>query len=545
MLNLTELSEDNLTKLWDASQQGLIIVNYSNNKIENINQTALDFFAYDDKEDLLDTSIEDLYFYPFSQVSENFFLAPTEPKEVITDYENNDGEILRLRTTLYPVFIQEEEYLIYRMTDLTDKFSEKFSHKDYLASESNLFAGINNLEDNFIKMQSETEFKKFLQRLLELILDTLNFTKGFIILKNFFTGTGQIKVSNYDFELDYQAEELIIESDDLVDNIDLISRQRKEMWEQRLDLNEERVFNFVIKENNDYLGEIVVVGSEDSYTKIKKILNIYSRHIKLGINNIDHFLAKEKSERIDHELDIAARIQTSFTPKSTPRHKNFSLALYTKPAAEVGGDYLGFNDEGEQFKLLISDVMGKGIPAAIVVATIHSAFNILSRLEKDPAQILTNLNHNLYQDLKNSATFVSALSASFLGNRLVYSNAAANAPLFWSQKEQSLSKLEERGILCGIQEEYNYTLHQIELQPKDLLLFYTDGLIDIRNQAGERFGLERLKDLFKENSDLSAEDLKEKIVQNIYFFAEGVEYPDDITFIVARFIGEGGADDGL
>ena len=406
MLNLTELSENNLTKLWNTSQQGLIIVNYSNNKIENINQTALDFFAYDDKEELLDTSIEDLYFYPFSQISENFFLAPTEPKEVITDYENNDGEILRLRTTLYPLFIQEEEYLIYRMTDLTDKFSEKFSQKDYLASESNLFAGINNLEDRFIKMQSETEFKKFLQRLLELILDTLNFAKGFIILKNFFTGTEQIKVSNYDFELDYQAEELIIESDDLVDNIDLISRRRKEMWEQRLDLNQERVFNFVIKENNDYLGEIVVVGSEDSYTKIKKILNIYSRHIKLGINNIDHFLAKEKSERIDHELDIAARIQTSFTPKSTPRHKNFSLALYTKPAAEVGGDYLGFNDEGEQFKLLISDVMGKGIPAAIVVATIHSAFNILSRLEKDPAEILTNLNHNIYQDLKKSATFV-------------------------------------------------------------------------------------------------------------------------------------------
>ncbi|MGE5605564.1 MAG: SpoIIE family protein phosphatase, partial [Bacteroidota bacterium] len=111
---------------------------------------------------------------------------------------------------------------------------------------------------------------------------------------------------------------------------------------------------------------------------------------------------------IEKEYEIAAQIQNSFLPSNIPGNDQIEIAIYSKPAKKVGGDYFGFHWEEKKLALLITDVMGKGLSAAIMVATIHSAFNILTKFSCNPSKIMRDLNNNLFKDLKDSPMFVSA-----------------------------------------------------------------------------------------------------------------------------------------
>ncbi|NLM96014.1 MAG: SpoIIE family protein phosphatase [Halanaerobiaceae bacterium] len=235
------------------------------------------------------------------------------------------------------------------------------------------------------------------------------------------------------------------------------------------------------------------------------------------------------------ELDMAYNIQTSFIPAEAPEFPHIDIATYYSHFRVVGGDYFSFFQENNKVGVIIADVMGKGMAAALVVANVHSSFHTVKRFDNTPVKVISILNDLLYNDLKDTALFVTVFYGLFdFEKRIIeYSNAGHNPPIYWSQAKQELILLDQSDIFCGIQASNNYSSYQVNFNKDDIFLFYTDGLVDIRNMKEERFELRRLKEIIRESKHLSAGEIKAKIIEAIDSFSSAGKN-DDISFVLCK-----------
>mgnify|MGYP001179512980 CR=1 FL=1 len=250
-------------------------------------------------------------------------------------------------------------------------------------------------------------------------------------------------------------------------------------------------------------------------------------------------IEEEKLKAImKQELDLAYSIQTSFIPAENPEFSNIDIVSYYSPSQLVGGDYFSFFQEDNKVGVIISDVMGKGLTAALVVGNIHSSFHTVKKFNYTPVKVVSILNDLLYNDLKDTALFVTVFYGlfDFEERVLEYSNAGHNPPIYWSAAKQELYLLDKSNIFCGIQANNDYSSYTVKFDKDDIFLFYTDGLVDIRNIREERFELRRLKEIIRKNNRLPAGEIKEKIIQAIESFS-GRGQDDDISFVLCKIEG--------
>lgn len=250
-----------------------------------------------------------------------------------------------------------------------------------------------------------------------------------------------------------------------------------------------------------------------------------------------------KEEKLKAEMkkkfDIAYKIQTSFIPDKNMEHPQIDIATYYEPAQLVGGDYFNFIQKDNKLGVIISDVMGKGITAALIVGNIHSSFHTMTKFDLCPIKMISNLNDILYNDLKDTVLFVTAFYGlfDFKNGIFEYTNAGHNPPIYWSAKENKIRLLDKSGILCGVQAEYKYSSSEVIINKDDIILFYTDGLVDIRNQREERYRLEHIEEIIIENKELSAYEIKEKIISAVNSFSSKCPGDDDISFVLCKIVG--------
>jgi len=242
---------------------------------------------------------------------------------------------------------------------------------------------------------------------------------------------------------------------------------------------------------------------------------------------------------MENELLIARRIQQSFLPKGYPELPFLEFAAKCNPAKHVGGDFYDFVQlEGEKIGVVIGDVSGKGVPAALYMARTISEFRTASRMHNEVAATLKSLNEVFAKEgMEKSFITMQYLMTDLNSRRLFYSNGGHNAILHFIKKEKRIDEVDtEGGMPIGIMEDIDFDNKEIHLDRGDTLLLYTDGISEAMDKKDREFGLDRVKDIIINNSELRAEEILSKVFDEIARFSKGMPQHDDMTMIVIKAI---------
>jgi anti-sigma regulatory factor (Ser/Thr protein kinase) len=220
-----------------------------------------------------------------------------------------------------------------------------------------------------------------------------------------------------------------------------------------------------------------------------------------------------------------------------PSFSGFEFAARALPARHVSGDLYDFVPLDQETQLIVlADIAGKGVPAALLTSTARALLHAEADHDDSPAAILSSINASLCKDLSHAQMFITFLVAR-LDTRsgiLTYANAGHNEILWTRHIEQSCHPLQATGVPIGIFENIDITEETIALLPGDALIFYSDGITEAENIHEEFFGLKRLVDLVSIYTDLSAEELCHIVVEAVETFRAGAPRSDDLTLVVLK-----------
>jgi sigma-B regulation protein RsbU (phosphoserine phosphatase) len=247
------------------------------------------------------------------------------------------------------------------------------------------------------------------------------------------------------------------------------------------------------------------------------------------------------NETIEHEMQTIADLQRSLLPSALPQVEHLEVAAFYQPATQAGGDYYDFFPlPNGRLGILLSDISGHGSPAAVLMAVTHTLAHTQSRPPSDPADMLRHVNHHLAARYTNdNGRFVTSFYGIFdpPTRSLHYACAGHEPPRVKRCADGSLFRLDEaQGLPLGIVDEGDYTTATVALQAGDQIIFYTDGITEARNGAGEMFGTARLDEVLA-NCSLSAEGLIDDVINRLDEFTGPAPYADDRTLVAARVTG--------
>jgi len=244
----------------------------------------------------------------------------------------------------------------------------------------------------------------------------------------------------------------------------------------------------------------------------------------------------ESERRTAQELEIAKQVQSRLFPQIHPEAKTLEYAGICIQARQVGGDYFDFLDLGRQrLGLVIGDVSGKGIAAALLMANLQANLRSQSAMALDhPERLLGSVNHLFYENTVDSA-YASLFFAEYddEARRLRYANCGhLSGLLLQSKNSMRLKRLDSTSTVLGLFKQWDCSMRECELSPGDTLALYTDGVTEASNDAGEEFGEHRLVQTLQQPHD-SCESLLSAVLDEVRQFSSG-EQRDDITLIVAK-----------
>lgn len=265
--------------------------------------------------------------------------------------------------------------------------------------------------------------------------------------------------------------------------------------------------------------------------------------------NLTHFIGvhtdvteRRRAEEERHELELAKQIQLSLLPKAPLRVEGIQVAGICLPATHVGGDYYDYFCSTNMLHIVIADVSGHSMGAALIMAGVRSTLKAETR-KTDPqpppfgaASILLALNDLLYDDLFGADLFISMFYMRYNLNlrQLCYANAGHNNPLLLGENEASCQELDADGMLLGIKKNIPFEEKCIQLKKGDKLLLYTDGVTEAQNPDGEFFGVARLCELFTSQRLESPESTIDNILKALHLFCNGHSLDDDVTMVVMK-----------
>ena len=269
------------------------------------------------------------------------------------------------------------------------------------------------------------------------------------------------------------------------------------------------------------------------------LLSAIASSAAIAIDNARLYQLAIEKGRMERELQMARKVQTSLLPGETPKLPGWEFAAFWKPAREVGGDYYDFIQcKRGQMGVVIADVTDKGMPAALFMASTRSIFRASVYNAFTPAEGITQANR-LVVDQSTDALFVTLFFARIAPDtgEVTYVNAGHNPPLLYSgsqSKQSALQKLERTGIPIGVCKDSIYEQRILYLNPGDFIVLYTDGVPDAINVKEEPFGTDRLEEVVLANPNASGNDIIHAIDNAINQHTGSQATFDDITIVVIK-----------
>jgi len=244
----------------------------------------------------------------------------------------------------------------------------------------------------------------------------------------------------------------------------------------------------------------------------------------------------EAERRAAQELEIAKQVQSRLFPQVHPELSSVEYAGMCIPARVVGGDYFDFLDFGQRrLGLILGDVSGKGIAAALLMANLQANLRSQCTMAVDRPELLLRSVNRLFHQNTGESAYASLFFADYDDEtrRLRYANCGHLSGLLL-RSDGKLERLDSTGTLLGLFHEWDCSFQECQLSPGDLLVLYTDGVTEANDDAFEEFGEERLIDALRRGRDLSCEALMTAIADEVRRF-DAHEQHDDVTLIVAKF----------
>lgn len=320
--------------------------------------------------------------------------------------------------------------------------------------------------------------------------------------------------------------------------------------------SEYQVFGTAIIVKNSERGRLYVFSRDPEFVWTdtrQKLVRLVADQTAVAIENEELSVALRKKERLGRELEIGAEIQLQLLPRKFPTIEGIDLAACCRTANKVGGDYYDFipttyrqirNPNSAQSALspwsfAIGDVMGKGVPAGLIMTMLRGMLRAEVLHRYSPANILQHLNHVMHTDLENSSRFVTLFYGEYnpKTRQLAYSNAAHNPPFLWQAATNTVTRLDTVGMLLGLDMDTQYHEEKVTLEPGDTIIYYTDGFTDAANAKGDRFDEDNLINALKWacRNCTSAQAILDYLFDLLQkFVGTGRRTDDDVTLVVMR-----------
>jgi len=259
----------------------------------------------------------------------------------------------------------------------------------------------------------------------------------------------------------------------------------------------------------------------------------------LLINGLLVFELFEKLNLKD-EISIAKKVQDGLVPKQAPENEYYDISNYYESAREVSGDYCDFVQNGDKNKLymIIGDISGKGMPAALYMVRVQAIIHSLIEHFSDLKELLINLKNTFSENLESGYFLTMILGAIESDGKISLCRAGHNCALVYRKDTETFEEITSKGMGIGLKDQgvFDKVLEEVQIDTKqgDIVLLYTDGLVEAMNQYKEQFGLEKVKSILKHNSTDSAECIINKLMQGVSMFRQDTVIHDDLTMIMLK-----------
>lgn len=249
---------------------------------------------------------------------------------------------------------------------------------------------------------------------------------------------------------------------------------------------------------------------------------------------IEHLTGEERSH-LEAELELSQRVQRALLPQETPHIPGFDVAAYSQPASIVGGDYFDFLRFADGApSVIIADVMGKGMPASMLMASLQAYLRVIVPESRSPAEVLARLNrlfcHNIH--LTKFVSLVVARVGPAEGT-IVYGNAGHHPPVV-IRSAGEMTQLKPTGAAIGLVEGARFGEAEVVMERGDMLVFYTDGVVEARDPDGLEFGEESFALYARQHGSVTPSAFVRGLRHHLQAFTAGEALTDDTTIVALR-----------
>jgi sigma-B regulation protein RsbU (phosphoserine phosphatase) len=264
-------------------------------------------------------------------------------------------------------------------------------------------------------------------------------------------------------------------------------------------------------------------------------------HTHLVLREAREQLARQLLD-INNELEMAREIQLSILPHEIPQIRGLEIAARYIPMSSVAGDFYDFIIVDEKhLGILIADVSGHGLPAALIASMLKGALAAQSQDAFDPARVLSGLNRSLCGRFKHHFVTAAYVFVDLERKSMSYAGAGHPPLLFWRSSTATASEVLENGLLLGMFPHATYSLVEIALAPGDKVVLYTDGILETRSPSEQEFGVDLFKGFLESNHNLNADAFADLLLDELSNWSEhpkGIGKEDDITLLAINILSQ-------
>lgn len=394
---------------------------------------------------------------------------------------------------------------------------------------------------------STLELEQVLNLVIDEVVSNLHAERGFVMLKEagekfifkVARGIDQKTIEDPEFQISYGIVEQVIKDGKpiLTSNAQSDSRFSSRMSVIHLGLRSILCAPLLIKEK--VIGAIYVDNRLQSgiFSEADlELLNAIAASAAIAIENARLYQIAIEKGRMERELEMASRVQSSLIPQVLPQISGWDFAARWIPARQVSGDFYDyFPVEGGQLGMVIGDVVDKGMPASLFMAYSRSIIRASMVSAVHPRDGISTVNRLICAD-DAYGMFLTLVYAQIdpQSGEITYVNAGHNAPLFFQSGDAKLTEITRTGMLVGVEAETSYTQRQLSLMPGDFVLLYTDGITEAIDAQTQPFGEQRLRQVVRAYSRGTADQIATGVQGAIEDFTTSMEPFDDITLLVIK-----------
>jgi serine phosphatase RsbU (regulator of sigma subunit) len=245
---------------------------------------------------------------------------------------------------------------------------------------------------------------------------------------------------------------------------------------------------------------------------------------------------RQQRDLLLQDVELAAQVQRMFLPNQRPSIPGLEIAGMMQPARGVSGDYYDYMPiDDHTIQIVIADVAGKGVPAALLMSATAAAVQVEARQRRDMLEVVNRLNSSLHS-LSDSNRYVTLMLADIdaRSRSLRYVNCGHNPALLFQATTDDVVLMNSSCFPIGMFDSEACAINTANLSRGDILVLYTDGVTEAENSLGEEFGMERLSSLIRRGHTLSAKGLMNHILESVTDFSRNVGFDDDVTLLVVK-----------